>query len=208
MGTYDSIGVAYVAFGARAVAEAAQSIASLRQSHDWPIVTVSDETIAGCQRVPCERPGWGARRAKVNLTNLVPPSWDAFLYLDADTRVRGDLSAGFEILADGWDMAITYSENQERDWLWHIPDEERRTMEEHGLRLMGPVLQGGMWFVARNERTDALFAAWAAEWEHYQREDQGALLRALRQAPVRVWLLGRAWNGGELVEHLFGRARQ
>ena len=208
MGAHDRIGVAYVAFGARAAREAEQSIASLRMFHDWPIATISDAPIAGCEHVPYERAGWGARRAKVNLNNLVPASWDAFLYLDADTRVCGDLSAGWGILADGWDIAITASQYQERDWLWHIPDVERAEMEARGMRLTGLVYQAGMWFAARNERTDALFAAWAAEWEHYQREDQGALLRALRRAPVRVWLLGRDYNGGALVEHLFGRARQ
>ena len=203
MGT--DYGVAYVAYGQRAVSEARQSIASLRAWHDWPIVTVSDERIDGAERVEYDCPGWGARGAKLNLNNLVPPSWDRWLYIDADTRVRGDIAAGFEIIADGWDLAITASEHQEQDWLWHIPAHEREAMA--GQRLLGPVLQGGLWFAARNERTGRFFEAWRDEWQQYGREDQGALIRALRREPVRVWLLGRDWNGGELVEHLFGRAR-
>lgn len=198
-------GVAYVAFGHRAVEEARQSIDSLRAIHDWPVVVVSDERIDGAARIACDRPGWGARGAKLNLNNLIPPSWRAWLYIDADTRVRGDLGAGFEVIADGWDLAITVSMHQERDWLWHIPREERDAMV--GQRVLGPVLQGGLWFVARNERTDAFFEAWREEWAIYGREDQGALMRALQRSPLRVWLLGRDWNGGRLVEHLYGRAR-
>jgi len=77
--------------------------------------------------------------------------------------------------------------------------------------VVGPIvvqLQGGVLFWRRNEATTRLFERWRAEWARYRQQDQGALLRALYTEPVRVWLLGRPWNGGNLIEHLCGRAKR
>jgi hypothetical protein len=200
-------GVSYVAYGSAAVAAARCSIKSLRQFHSWPVAVVTNapETFRDCIAIRYGEPGAGARRAKLNLDNLLPAEWQSFLYLDADTIVHGDLGAGFDVLADGWDLAITASEHQEIGWLWHAGEAERAlTLEECGRALQ---LQGGVWYAARNERTAALFAAWRAEWERFGAIDQGALLRALERTPVKLWLLGHDYNGGELVEHLFGKAR-
>ena len=65
---------------------------------------------------------------------------------------------------------------------------------------------GVMWF-RRTPRTERLWQTWREEWLRFQEHDQGALLRALGPTPVALWLLGRPFNGGEVVEHLFGRAR-
>lgn len=197
-------GVVMVAVGNRARSEAVSAISSLRQWHDWPVVVVGEPVAGATVQIPFEHPGYGARRAKLHADELAP--WDRFLYLDADTRTRGDLSAGFDILADGWDMAITTSENQEQEWLWHVGDKERAVTEERLGRVVQ--LQGGMFYAAKNERTALFFQAWRHEWSRYQGEDQAALLRALQIAPVKLWLLGRDYNGGALVEHRFGRARQ
>jgi hypothetical protein len=199
-------GVVYVAFGHRAVEECKRSLASLRLFHDWPVAVVSDEPVDGTIHIECDRPGWGARGAKLNLNNLVPPQWRAFLYIDADTRVCDDLAAGFQIIEDGWDLAITASQHQEDGWLWHLSEPERQATANR--RMCGIILQAGLWFAARNERTDALFALWREEWAIYGRNDQGALLRALGRCTLRLWVLGRDWNGGKMVQHLWGRARQ
>jgi len=196
-------GVMMVAVGHKARSEAVSAIGSLRRWHDWPVAVVGEPVAGAGSVIPFEHPGHGARRAKLNIDTLSP--FDNFLYLDADTRVQGDVGAGFDILADGWDVAITASEHQEQDWLWHIGDRERADTEQRWGRLLQ--LQGGMMFVAKNERTKTLFQAWRHEWSRYQQNDQGALLRALQIAPVRLWLLGRDYNGGALVEHRFGRAR-
>lgn len=196
-------GVIMIAIGDRARSEAVSAIGSLKQRHDWPVAVVGEPVAGADSVIPFESPGYGARRAKLSMDILSP--WDQFLYLDADTRVRGDISTGFDILADGWDMAITASEHQERDWLWHVSDDERAETEQRHGRLLQ--LQGGMMFVAKNERTAALFEAWRYEWSRYQQNDQAALLRAMQIAPVRLWLLGHDYNGGALVEHRFGRAR-
>lgn len=146
-----------------------------------------------------------SRYAKVTLLDWTP--FDYSCYLDADTQVYGDLQVGFDILADGWDMVITPSENQGDGWLWHIPDSERqKTKWELGEQFTQ--LQAGVFFVAKNARTRALWVAWRAEWLRYEGQDQGALLRAFYQYPVKVWLLGRPWNGGAVIGHHFGSIRR
>jgi lipopolysaccharide biosynthesis glycosyltransferase len=186
------VGVVYVAIGDRAQAEVKLSIKSLKRHNDLPITVIDD----------FDNPGKGARWAKLNIDRLV--DYDRVLYLDADTRIHGDVTGGFKIL-DDWDLAIAPSENQDTGVFRHIKTGERlQTIKELGYI---PVqLQAGVMLFDRR-RCARLFEAWRQEWQRWRDQDQAALLRALSQRPVRVWLLGREWNGGELIEHLFGRAR-
>ena len=194
------IGVVCVAYGDRAVREAEGMIASLRKHHGWPVMAISDSQVRGDDIIRrFDEPGWAARWAKLNQDRFAP--WDRWLYLDADTRVKGDLSAGFDVLADGWDLAITASRHQETNWLWMASKQERAATERTMLSL-----QGGVFFARRNDRTAAFFERWRGEWQRFQHIDQAALVRAAQSCPVRLWLLGRPWNGGELVEHRFGKA--
>ncbi len=55
-------------------------------------------------------------------------------------------------------------------------------------------LFGGMFAFRRCEATRILFAAWVAEWERYGKRDQGALLRAYWQHPLRLLCLTNRWN--------------
>jgi hypothetical protein len=90
--------------------------------------------------------------------------------------------------------------------LWHIGDKDKGfTLSEIGMEPIS--LQCGVIFVARNDRTRALWRAWHQEWLRFAGQDQGAFLRALWKHPVRLWLLGRAYNSGVLVQHRFGQAR-
>jgi len=147
------------------------------------------------------------RWAKVNLLPLSP--FERTLYLDADTRVRGRLDAGFRILDDGWELVIVPSEGQSQP-LHSLTEEERRVTQDEladGWPLM--LNTGVMWF-RRTDGTERLFAEWRREWERFRLHDQGALLRALEKHPVKVWLLGPDFNShrGTVVEHRFGKARQ
>ncbi len=154
--------------------------------------------------IPCERRDQGGRWAKVNLDRLSP--YDLTLYIDADTRVRQDVSAAFELLADGWDVVVAHSAQQGDGWLWHVGEAERNvTAREIGLG--GVQLQAGMIGFRKSDAVTRLFSAWRDEWERWQGQDQAALLRALYREPVRVWLLGRPWNGGAVIEHRFGAVR-
>ena len=198
-------GACYIVYGEAARKEAALSIQSLQLSNDLP-VTVIGEAVDSLPCIPFERIDKGGRWAKVNLDSLSP--YQHTLYIDADTRVHGNLSAGFDILANGFDLAITPSTNQSSsDWLWHV-DEVERDYTRLELGFAGLVLQAGVMFIARNERTRQLFGHWRSEWMRWKGQDQAALLRALAAVPVKVWLLGRPYNGGSIVDHRFGAIRR
>ena len=196
-------GIVYVVYGEKARAEAEMSYRALRQFCDLP-VSVIGEKAAQMRHIPLAQQDPGGRWGKLNADLLSP--YEFTLYLDADTRPRGDLSAGFAVLRDGWDMAITLSTQQDDEAMWHIGVEEReQTCLEWGC--VPAQLQGGVIFFHKNPRTHALFAAWREEWRRWAGQDQAALLRALRRVPAKVWLLGRPYNGGALMAHLFGKAR-
>ena len=196
-------GFCYVVYGDRAQAEAAKSLATLHQHNHKAVTVIGDRRLDGVGFVPFEGKGTPGRWAKVNLDQLSP--YTHTCYLDADTIIHGDLAAGFEILRDGWDLVIAPSVNQGDRWLEHVGEEER-LQTWYGLGYKFLQLQAGvMWF--HKERCARLFKAWRAAWNKFLGQDQAALLRALYQAPVRVWLLGRPWSDGAMIRHLYGRLR-
>jgi len=203
-----SCGVLYVAFGPSARSEATASIKKLPAG--LPVCVIGDEPLIGNDmcHVGFDRPGPGARRAKLNADRLTP--WEHTLYLDADTRPAGDISTGFDMLADGWELVLAHSGRQGYDVLGNVPSAERRlTFGELGNpEPLG--LQAGVIFFRKCPAISDLFAAWREEWERYRDQDQAALLRALARCPAHIWVLGLPWNSehGEIIEHKFGRAKR
>jgi hypothetical protein len=196
-------GFCYIVYGDRAQVEAAKSLATLRQYNRQPVTVVGDRQLDGAGFVEFENKGTTGRRAKVNLDRLSP--YEHTCYLDADTIIHGDLSAGFKMVHDGWDLVIAPSVNQDDRWLEHVGIEERvRTEYDLGYKFLQ--LQAGVFWFNRKHCT-RLFRAWRREWKHFLDQDQGALLRALYRRPVRVWLMGQPWSNGEMIRHLHGRLR-
>lgn len=193
-------------YGKAARREAATSIEMLRRFHDWPVAVIGDRVaVPGVRNISFPDRDSGARWAKLHLDILSP--FRRTLYLDADTRPYQDLSDGFAVLDDGWDLVLAPSTQQGWSWLWHCGNADREaTLEAWGWRPLA--LQAGVMFVRRNRRVHRLFAAWRQEWERFEDQDQAALLRALRRAPARIWLLGKPWNGGAIVGHRFGQAKR
>lgn len=131
------------------------------------------------------------------------------LLIDADTRVKSSLAVGFSILSDGWDLVMVPSFPKADSWvLWNLTAAEKA----YTIEVLGTwshiMLNTGVMFFAKNERTERLFNTWSVEWMKFRDRDQGAFLRALAKCPVKLWLLGKAYNSaeGEVVQHLFGRA--
>ncbi len=195
----------YIAYGDAARKEARLSIKSLRQHNQRKVMVVSDKRLGiGKFHKLDAGPGTPGRWAKVNLDGL---GFDQACYLDADTRVYDSLQGGFDILNAGWDMVIVPSTQQDDGLLHHVSEVEREaTFSELGTSDVLQ-LQGGAFWFRRNERMAALFEAWREEWLRWKDQDQAALLRALNRAPVKLWLLGRPFNGGAVVGHRFGMAR-
>jgi len=199
-------GVIYVAYGELARNAAVKSIVFFRRYNDYPIACISHKPLQDdVQHIQFPDKDLGARIAKLNLNLLTP--FNQTLYLDADTVPYQNLSHGFDILDDGFDFVITPSAKQDRDFLWHCNEEDR---EDTQLPYWSTplVLQAGVFYLAKNERTDLMFDIWRTEWEAHHNQDQGALLRALHKVPLKVWLLGRCWNGGAVVGHRYGKARR
>lgn len=200
-------GVCYIAYGAIAEAEVQRGVELLNQYHTLSYAIAAEVRNRYCVKLRqpqdydnVQRSRW----AKVMLDLWTP--FDDTLYLDADTRVQGDLSRGFDMLDDGWEMLITPSTNQGSDNMWHVAEPERE--ETYLTYQCSDVLQlqGGVFWFRKCEAVTRLFAAWREQWQHYARYDQAALLRALRVAPVKLHLLGRPFNGGAVVQHRFGQA--
>ncbi len=197
-------GVCYVVYGEAACREASLSIDTLRAVSPYRVMVMGDE-IAGADGLEVEQVDPGGRWTKIRLDELSP--FEHTLYLDADTRVYGDLSVGFKLLEAGWDMAMTPSANQNGDALWHIDVREKeRTIEDWG---MVPLqLQAGVFYFRKSPAVLDFFQAWRWYWSEYRDQDQAAFLRALRDCPVKIWLLGRPFNGGAVVAHRFGALRR
>jgi hypothetical protein len=198
-------GVVYIAYGTPAMREATYSIETLKKVHpDWPVVVIGD------RRIQCDRfimfeddtGGTPGRNAKTNLNNLTP--FQQTLFLDADTRVFGSLSVGFDALTAGWDLVIVPSQGSE---FAHLDSDEREaTFFELGENLV-QLNTGVMWF-KKSHRVDRLFSFWRTEWQRWKDKDQGALLRALHRCSLKIWLMGRPFNGGQVVQHRFGACRR
>ncbi len=205
-------GAVYVAYGEAARYEAAASIGSLREHTDLPVYVLSDVKLdmsrdmlgdGCCIGFPG---GKGARWAKLSAESFVQ-EWDQFVYIDADTRIYADISAGFDILDDGFDVVMTASAAQGDELFWHVEDAETATTLMEVQNPEPLQLQCGMMFVQRNRRTEELFAIWREEWRRWGDQDQAAFVRALYKCPVKLWLLGRPWNGGAVIGHRWGAIR-
>lgn len=214
-------GICIVAYGTHAVEEAKALLDSLELAGIFlPVAMVTDDGrwVDGLNVYrkiiyAVDRDESGilntARRAKLLLDKLSP--FKRTLYIDADTRVYSkDILGGFDILADGWDLVIVPSKHQGNSVFAHIEEEERRYMREWLWQPDVIQLQAGVMFFDRNERIHKLFEEWRCQWlTKFAKHDQAALIRALMKSPVKVWLLGSPFNSrrGEVVDHMFGRAK-
>ncbi len=202
-------GVIYIAYGDSAAYYAKRSIDSLRRVHpDLPVSAIGSAVEGATGLLAYEPPRWQpaqrqlkARAAKFELFRMTPH--DYTLYLDADTIPYHSLEVGFKMLQDGFDMVIVPSANQGKDIFWHIDKAERETtLNELGIT---PVqLQAGIFWFAKNERVGKFFAEWHNEWERFGQHDQAAFMRALQNVPLKLFLLGRQFNGGAAIAHQHG----
>lgn len=198
-GSAVTCGAVLVVYGQRAEDAARTALDALTRTNPRLPVTVHRERLGQWDDVQ------QSRCAKTLLFDWSP--YQHTVYLDADTVVYADLQLGFDMLRDGWDMVIVPSQQQGEDGaLWHTGAEDRAYTLSY-FRFVPLQLQAGVFFVARNPRTERLFAAWHAEWRRFKGQDQGAFLRALYRYPVKVWAMGRPWNGGAVIGHRFGAIR-
>ena len=203
----ENAGLYVVAFGDNARECARVVISSFRKHMNLPTALVSDKPL-GPETVFIERQDTdiGARGAKLSVEALAPQEWDYVLYLDADTEVIAPIDLLFDALQDGWEFVIC--KNPVR---YHVtfnmvrPDyvqECKETFEFIGTD-EAIQLNGGVWAYRRTPQARQLMQAWYNEWDRFGARDQAALLRALKQYPVRTYVLGNEWNYVDRYERFF-----
>ena len=181
-------GVIYVATGEKFVTEAETSLATVRRSNPGlPAVLLTDAPPARVDlwddvMVDPGLQGQGAR-AKLHMDRA---PWERCLFLDTDTRVCGDLSAGFALL-DRFDFAGEHSHSGHH---YEVP----------GLPTSFPEINSGVLFWKKNASTQALFERWRelydADVEKYggRKWDQKSLRQAVWESDVRFTNLPMSYN--------------
>lgn len=146
------------------------------------------------------------REAKLS-SNILSP-FDSTLYLDADTRVYGDLSLPFALLEQGFEFVGTLSLNQNGRWLKHLTSTEReRILLDIGFQSVA--IQGGVWGFRKTEAIRNFFRYWREFYLDAAGElEQGALQQAFHKQPLRACIIGADFNGGNVVRHNYGQARR
>lgn len=192
-------GVYVVAFGEQARACAKRCINSWHLHMPGVPVALASNAPLGPEDVFVQAPDAdiGGRSVKTQAYKLAPSKWDYVLYVDADTELFAPVPFLFQVLEDGWDMLIclnavkfVVASNMRRPD--NLPECDA-TFQLYGTE---ELLQfnGGVFGFRRNERTEALVNDWHAEWDHWGKRDQAALLRALHKHPVKLVTLGVEWN--------------
>lgn len=214
-------GIYCVAFGEPARACAHRMMTTVRQHMPEIPIAMAGAHPLGLEDVfiEVEDSDIGGRRAKLRAYELSP--WETTLYLDVDTEVvSGDARFFFELIEDGWEFVIAKDPHlMDTMHSFRRPNnlvELRETAEEiHTLHTLQ--INGGVWAFGRNERVQAFFERWQAEYERHVQRDQGALIRALYADPLKVFYLGNEWNWFEkysrgveaaAIKHYPGRARR
>jgi predicted flap endonuclease-1-like 5' DNA nuclease len=217
-------GVMYMAWGENAIAQAKQSIYSLKRFlPKMPVMVVGDlatvEAFAedgSVEVYPCsvdpfdedQKKGFKFLAGRIKpLLDAISP-WERTLYVDADTYFQRPPTEGFGLL-DRWDVAL--AETQTRTLAEGIAGKEEceATAEEFGSGLL-LYHNSGMIFWKKNKRTRELFIEWQTQWHRYQGwDEQVALLRALLRTQVLFLTLPYTWNHPEardcyMLSHWYG----
>lgn len=200
-----------MAYGGPARQELEKAVVQIWEHSSLPVAVICDKPVAPenndrFHQIIIPEQDRGGRLAKMSIDTLSP--FDEMIYMDVDSRVRGSLDVGFDALHAGWDMVLTSSGRQGDDLLGNCDGKDRK-MTIDTLRtsnLLG--LQCGVMWIRKSPKLSSLFSAWREEWSKFKSKDQAAFLRALWRVPVSIWLLGRPFNGGNVIEHHFGRAKR
>jgi len=209
-------GIVYMAFGDNAKKEVDEAIASLEEHCNLPTFVVDEMAYGGkCFGSPHEGHCSGHH---IFLPGLVKPHlWELSpfsqtLYLDADTRVKADVTPLFEILGSGYDLAIVPGQAAKfvRDTDF-APNELETTLTELGTGLLF-YYNSGVLLWNKNDRTQELFQLWHDEWQRFHNwDEQMALMRALWRSDVKFMTLPQCWNQrtleGAMIFHDTGNKR-
>lgn len=191
-------GVYIVAFGEPARRCAARLVASIRVHMPGLPVALCSSRALGVEDVLVVQPDSdvGGRRAKLRAYELTPPEWEAVLYLDADTELVAPIDPLFQWVEDGWEFVICRDVGE----TLHSFQRKNNLAELAQLKVaVGGTFDlvqfnGGVWSFRRCDAVRDFMGRWRSEWEVHAQRDQGALVRALYQKPLRVMVVEHTWN--------------
>lgn len=190
-------GIYCVAFGEPARRCAVRMMTSAKKHMpDIPIALCSSKSL-GIEDVTIIQPDSdvGGRRAKLRAYELAPAEWQSILYLDADTEITAPVYQFFQWIEDGWELVIcrdvgeTLHSFQRKNNLLEL-----RQLETQVGTLYALQFNGGVWSFGRCDATKSFMERWRKEWEIHAQRDQGALIRALYAAPLKIYVLENEWN--------------
>lgn len=211
-------GIAYIAFGKKAQREAEKSILSIRDvGVNLPVISVGDIGVSGTlfRSWKLSTPFCGdgkfsfrAGEVKPFLCKLSP--FQNTLYLDADTTIKKDFTAGFDYLR-GNDICVSYHVNPAGE-TWYVdevfgdpklsPKISHSSVKERELTqgMIGnkrmPFVNTGVIFFRASNITEVFFQTWYREWMIFRDwDEQMAFHRAMVRCPeTKVLLLPPVWN--------------
>lgn len=195
-------GFVYVATGSGYLEEARRSAESLRRCNPGiPVCLVTDAPLCGAgepfdQVVLCA----GAEHKPIDKLLAFDCPFERAVFLDADTRVFGDLSPLFTLL-EKFDLALHQDVN--RGWNYDLPDVPVAFTE----------FNTGVIAFRRNEATAAFFAEWRKNYDDLNRtqglvNDQPAFRRTLYHSSLRIAPLPSEFHFlGNFPNYLFWKVR-
>jgi hypothetical protein len=210
-------GIVYIAFGEKARQEAEKSIASVKAvGVDMPIVSIGDTEICGTKFIRWEglppfscggKLSFRAGEVKPLLYKL--SHFKNTLYLDADTTIKRDFTAGFDYLKDN-DVCVSYHVKPNGE-TWFVDEifgnsklsppisdtsvrEREITQGMIGKRM--PFINTGVIFFRAFQAASLFFETWRDEWKIFSGwDEQMAFHRAIVKCPkAKIMLLPPVWN--------------
>lgn len=201
-------GIVYSAYGKSAQLEALHSIDSFMRVRNFEcgIAVSSDDTERFRKQadvLDTKYASENGRQAKINADKWSP--FENTLYLDADTRVNGNIEPIFQLLDMGFEFVATPSSKQGYEWLWHI-DKKERILTAHDIGYTPFQVQGGVFAFRKTANVRKFFVAWRKAYKKYPNSiyDQAAMAYAFETTPMKAIFLGQAFNGGAIIAHRFG----
>jgi hypothetical protein len=214
----DSIGILYMAFGAKAATEVKKSVGSLyRTGIEIPVCVVGDaaalKTFDPNRFMLTEWQGqspfdasqiqnfqFRAGRVKPYLYSLSP--FERTLYIDADTEFRSSILPAFEMLNQyeiliARELLTIGQLYNKKNAGWEINIIERdETIKELQAGREVYFLNSGVIFFRKCDAVQEMMCNWGEEWLRFQQwDEQLSLMRAIHRVPnIKLSVLSPEWN--------------
>ncbi len=208
----DNYAVIFLAWGERCMKETLSSIRESRLPEARLFLITDRQT-----QVPkCDDVELGVIRAefqqdgllrKTEIGDFIPSGFDAYLFLDCDTRVLGDISLGFE-KARQHGMAVVQAPHYSLDYFFDF----NRIMQKENIQLQGQMQYNtGVIFFTLRPDVVKVFAKWKQLARTYAdafyNNDQPYLSLAMEQLQFNPYTLSPSYNYRAVGELISGPVR-